>query len=323
MVLLLSDFNVSKIELHYFLNDDSHQMNAYVRNKCENELLHLISEVSNVLDIDIKIESEAYLEGGVREYLTILAKNKHLQGIIIGTVVAVLPQWIMKDREVSELDKEERRLRIEQLKINIDKAKKDEDTKALNYDEIVFLFERNIKIQKHRSNFFKQLNSYPKVSKISAQPVSNNNQLVGAPSEVLKEDFDKYILDSDDLDSIIDDEARIEIISPVLKKGNYKWKGIYLKNNDTIDFFMKHKEFKDEIVRDSIPFKNGTIVNCNLEISQKLNELGEVIVSGYSVLFVESVEDGSSIIETVDSRNVRAKKMASKNQMNLFEGNAE
>jgi hypothetical protein len=36
----------------------------------------------------------------------------------------------------------------------------------------------------------------------------------------------------------------IEIVSPVLKTGSYKWKGIYMQANKTISFAMRDEEFK-------------------------------------------------------------------------------
>ncbi|WP_426356867.1 hypothetical protein ACPUVO_10240 [Pseudocolwellia sp. HL-MZ19] len=39
-----------------------------------------------------------------------------------------------------------------------------------------------------------------------------------------------------------DDNAQIELISPVLKDGNYKWKGIY--KDQIISFYMYDQKYK-------------------------------------------------------------------------------
>lgn len=57
----------NKIELHYFFRDETHTMNAFVRNECEKELLTIIKEVILSLDIEVDIESEAFKEGGLKE----------------------------------------------------------------------------------------------------------------------------------------------------------------------------------------------------------------------------------------------------------------
>lgn len=40
----MSDAN--RLQLHYYFDDESHFMDAHVRNKCEGELLAIIHEVS-------------------------------------------------------------------------------------------------------------------------------------------------------------------------------------------------------------------------------------------------------------------------------------
>ena len=42
-------------------------------------------------------------------------------------------------------------------------------------------------------------------------------------------DSPKYIMTSDDIEPDCDENATIEIISPVLKKGRYMWVGIYIR----------------------------------------------------------------------------------------------
>ena len=37
-------YKASKMELHYFFSDRSHQMDAFIRNRCETELLAIIKE---------------------------------------------------------------------------------------------------------------------------------------------------------------------------------------------------------------------------------------------------------------------------------------
>lgn len=58
----------NKFELHYYLNDESHQINAFLRNKCEAELLAIISEISAILDIEVELVATAVKEGGFREF---------------------------------------------------------------------------------------------------------------------------------------------------------------------------------------------------------------------------------------------------------------
>lgn len=111
----------------------------------------------------------------------------------------------------------------------------------------------------------------------------------------------------------------IEIISPVLKTGSYKWKGIYAKNGKTINFAMKDNDFKNEVINNYIPFKNGTDIECKLEITRKVNEFGEVVITGYTVPLVSKKHDGAIVTETNHGKTVRKKKEEpEKQQLDLF-----
>jgi hypothetical protein len=59
----------NKFELHYFFNDDdkSHSMDAVIRNKCEHELIQIATTIAKELNIQIKVETQAYKEGGLTE----------------------------------------------------------------------------------------------------------------------------------------------------------------------------------------------------------------------------------------------------------------
>ena len=67
----------NKLELHYYFDDsdDSHTMNAFVRNRCEFELLQIYTELQKELELDVKVETEAFEEGGLTELWTLLSQN--------------------------------------------------------------------------------------------------------------------------------------------------------------------------------------------------------------------------------------------------------
>ncbi|ENT9797931.1 hypothetical protein ACFBC1_001564 [Campylobacter jejuni] len=58
-------------QIHYYFDDNSHSMNAFVRNAMEKDFLNFINEVGNILDIKIKLESQAREEGGLKENIII------------------------------------------------------------------------------------------------------------------------------------------------------------------------------------------------------------------------------------------------------------
>ena len=278
----------NKLELHYYFeeSDDSHTMNAFVRNRCEFELLQIYTELQKELELDVKIETEAFEEGGLTELWSFLADNAIQITLLLTALSQVLSRVPLRK---SKLEKKDLKLSIEERKLNIKALKrelKEKEPEQITIQNLNLIIDSNPKILKHLSNYFKQLYNYPKVKKISTTILSNNNTKIEEPKFISRTDFDKFIIESDELGSEIDENATIEIISPVLKKGKYKWKGVYNKIGEAVDFYMKDKIFKQSVIAEGIEFKNGTFIECVLEKSIKMNEVGEIYTSAYSVLTV-------------------------------------
>lgn len=331
---MTNDTLTNKLELHYwFSNDDkTHTMDAVVRNRCEHELLQIVSTISKELNVHIKVETEAYDEGGLVEFYTFLGTAEGqaimaLANLAISTLGVLLSRIPLKkaklDKLEQELNIEEKRLNIEAQKLNIALLKQElEDKKInstnINIEKVEYILNTNIKVLKHKSNFYKILNNYPKVKRISTVKTDEQKKSLEEPNFVERKDFEKFILESDNLEPLPDDNATIEIISPVLKKGKYKWKGIYNKLGSVIEFSMKDKEFKDNVVEEGIPFKNGTFIDCIMEIERKIDDLGNIFNSNYSVLTVLKQHDENASFETPKGKKIRQQKDANRQQLKLF-----
>lgn len=311
----------NKLELHYYFGEDdnSHSMDAYTRNKCEHELLQIISEITKELEINSKVETEAFKEGGLSEIWTFLNTDNGQLTLVMSLLTLVVSRIPVRK---TKLEREDLKLSIEERKLNIEKLKSEMEAKGVstefNIEKASLILHYNNKIIKHKSNFYKQLYKYPKVKKISTTKLNNKKEKIEEPVFIERKDFSKFILDSDNLDSITDDNATIEIISPVLKKGKYKWKGVYDKLGTVIDFGMKDKEFKDHVVSDGVPFKNGTFIECVLEIERKIDDLGNVFNSNYSVLTVLKQHDEGTSFETPQGKRYKKQKKLLDSQLSLF-----
>lgn len=310
----------NKLELHYYFeeSDDSHTMNAFVRNRCEFELLQIYTELQKELELDVKIETEAFEEGGLTELWSFLADNAIQITLLLTALSQVLSRVPLRK---SKLEKKDLKLSIEERKLNIKALKrelKEKEPEQITIQNLNLIIDSNPKILKHLSNYFKQLYNYPKVKKISTTILSNNNTKIEEPKFISRTDFDKFIIESDELGSEIDENATIEIISPVLKKGKYKWKGVYNKIGEAVDFYMKDKIFKQSVIAEGIEFKNGTFIECVLEKSIKMNEVGEIYTSAYSVLTVLKKHYENIVEETPQGKKYRQEKEADKQQLKLF-----
>lgn len=311
------------IELHYWFNDDSHTMNAVIFNKCECEFLGIAKEVAQKLKVDIEIETEPLGEGGLRSWFKFKAKDKDALklGIVLyiitnllGTpltttideLVRMTIQSVFESKEIKQLKEQKE---IAELKLDI--AKIEAETKRLSKS-----IDEN-KVKKKRSNYYESINSCDKVTKVSVAITDNSKTGVYLTKEIIKSEFSNYIMTSDDIEPDYDESAVIEIISPVLKKGKYKWTGIY--NGEVIQFTMKSNEFKTLVQTGQVLFKNGSSINCNLITNKKINAEGDVKIAGYEVILVNHYFENERPVETPEGRRNRQIKEAEKIQMTLFD----
>lgn len=316
--------NLTKsIELHYYFSDDSHSMDAFIRNKCEHEILSVIREVSSFLGIKVKIETTPYKEGGLIEIFSLITENQFLVGILSGITINVLTEYLKPDSELDQLKKQKLQLEIKKLQNQLNEANQQND--IIDTKQASEVVATSNKIIKHKSTFYKLLANYYKVTGITLSRLNRNNQPIGALHTVKRENFEHFVLDSDELPPIKDEDANIEIISPVLKKGKYKykWKGVYEKVNSPIDFLMKDKKYKKFIFKNGVSFKTGTFINCVLEIERKLSENGEEINTSYSVLVVKSTFDGKETVKTPQGQEYLNRKDAERRQLSLFTASEE
>lgn len=314
----------TKFELHYYFSDSSHTMHALTRNKCEHELLNIISEVAQLLQVNVEIESEAYTEGGLKEIWSLVGKNNNQITIILVILTLLLSRFPTTNKELEKLEIEEKRLSIQEKRLNIEKLKyelKEIENKKTEtpVEEVVDDLNSQIKILKHKSNFYTHLILYQKVTQIGATRLNDAYVPMEDERIVKRKDFDKFILKTDNLEPSIDENATIEIISPVLKKGNYKWKGMY--EGESISFYMKDKEFKDSVIQGGIQFKNGTFIVCVLEKALKIDNIGEIIISGYAVTTVITKYDDIESIETIQGKRYFRNKKARESQMSIWDFN--
>lgn len=308
---------VTKIELHYYFADTSHSMNAMIRNKCEVNLLGILKEINSVLNARLQVETEAYTPGGLCERLVLRGKSDYLKSLMAAVFHYVLPLEVDIEKVVNEENKEDTKKRTDKLRREIKEWERDGETKV-DMDNVELLFRNNLKIIKLKSNFYRQITNAEKVIKLAVQQLKADDSPAGKPNTIVRKKFDTYMLVADTLKPETDEAAVIEIISPVLKVGNYKWKGIYLSTGKTINFNMKDDDFKNEVINQGALFKNGTRIECTLESTRKMSEFGEVTVTGYTVTIVTKKHDDVSATEITHAKPVKKKKEPELQQLDLF-----
>ena len=318
-----SVLNWNTIELHYWFNDDSHTMNAVVFNKCEYEFLGIAKEIAQKLKVDLEIETEPLAEGGLRSWFKFKAKDKDAikVGVILYIITTLLGtpltttieeltrmaiQLVFESTEVKQLKEQKE---IAELKLDI--AKIEAETKRLSRS-----IDENV-VKKKRSNYYENISTCKKINKVTIDITDDLKKNIYLERDVIKADFPNYIMTSADLEPDNDENAVIEIISPVLKKGKYKWSGIY--KGEVIQFTMKSNEFKTLVQIGQVIFKNGSSINCHLLTHKKVNAEGEVKITGYEVVLVNHYFENDKPIETPEGKRNRQIREAESNQLTLFD----
>jgi len=140
---------IDLFQLHYYLKDGSHSLDATSLNKVESEFLKISKEISKIFDCELFIESFALEEGGIKSTYKFLTNKKNLKyTLAIGTVVTTMISNILinvisnnlnEDKEQIELTKEKTKLEIEDLKrkksyADLDKEKKELEIKKLKQE---------------------------------------------------------------------------------------------------------------------------------------------------------------------------------------------
>ena len=306
----------NEIELHYYFSDKTHSLNAFTRNKCETEFLHIVKEVFNTLELDIDIESVAFQEGGLKELWKLLGENNPQITLVVSIIALIIAIAPPSDEELTNLQKEDLQLSIEEHKLKIRRLK-DDEPQNVDIDKVVSYFNSNHKVLKHRSDFYKSLITSSKITKIETSKMYNG-QVVGLTQTIEKQEFSKYFISDNDLPIETVDDANIEIVAALLKPdGNSQWKGIY--KGKTISFYMKDKVFKKSVENGEVIFKSGFTIICVLDIKNALNELGELKVKSYSVQTVISTFEDDKKVETAQGKRYLAQKKRDLAQPSLFD----
>lgn len=309
----------NKLELRYYFNDKSSYMDAMIKHRCEKEVLNILRTLGDMLDVKMTVYSEHYTsDEGFKEIWSVAGENSRSISVVLNLFMQIFtrPSLMVGGQPIVDrtlTDDEKMQKEIAFLRHNL----RLKNPGALVSHELIELLASMPKFCKCKSNFYEALRGYPKATRFTLRELNENNRSRSGSLEVKREQFDYYILRSDELPPVKDNRATIEIISPVLKDARYRWKGIYNKGGETIDFYMCDEDFKKDMYDEKVTFKSGMCIDCVLEIDRKMSELGEVINVSYTVnTVIRTRFDKMEIITPQGKRHLR-KLEAEKKQLTL------
>lgn len=197
-----------RLELHYYFNDASHTMDAFVRNGCEQEFLTVIKEIIKELDIDVIVESGAYGEGGLKQFFTMVGKSAAQINLAISLTALIMTRFpptppvqlktaIEIARDSVNYEKAKADLEIAQITLaELKRQNAERDAKTI-FREVAHLKNNPLKdnhhITKHRGAFYKEVRDYKKITKISITIVDQDGHEMEAPNTVIRGNFSSFI----------------------------------------------------------------------------------------------------------------------------------
>jgi hypothetical protein len=286
----------NSLQFHYLFKDESHSIDAVLRNDCEKELLNIFKDVSESLGISIRLETLPSEDGGFKETWRFLGKNSVQITLIVSITTIILSRFPVENEKLTELQIENLRLDNEIKRKELEKLKleflyEDGDLDENKLKDSVDLVVKNYKIAWRKSNLFKKLQNYHKVDSIEVQRFRDENP-VGPSRNIPRRDFPKFILRSDDLPDLHVEAAIIDVISPAIKPGNFRWKGFYQK--EIITFEMEDRAFRSHVLQGDIHFSNTFSIEVEMIQKRKIDQDGGIKITNTIV---------SRVIATVESGN--------------------
>lgn len=307
----------NKLELRYFFNDKSTYIDSSIRHRCEKEILNLIRSLSDMLDVKLMVYNEPYsFQEGYKDIWSVAGENPRCISVVLNMAMQILVRPILSVGGQPLMERHSDDDEKMQKEVSLFKRSLKLEAKGVP-SHLMDLLSNSPRFCKIKSNFYEAIKGYPKVTKITLRELNESNRSRSGLLEVKRENFDYYILRSDDLPPVKDQRATIEIISPVLKDARYRWKGIYNKGGVTIDFYMQDEDFKKQMIDNKMAFSSGMCIDCVLEISRKLSELGEIINVSYVVTTVIRTRFDKMEILTPQGKRHLKKLEAEKRQLTL------
>lgn len=315
--------------VHYYLLDEKHAMDAFVRNKAEAELLGMVRHVLLQLNLDVKVESSAREEGGLVDTLVLIVNNPTLllgaigigSTFLMAVINVIITLMFARDRKLDKptrelaalnveekrLSIEEKRLSIEEKKLNLQKLraevlKPQPDQKVI--EEALPVLEADTKTITIRSNFFKLLVSYHQVTAVG---LGQKPARTTMPERIVpRESFSTYVVQSDKLPTVVHHDAIIQIVAPVITKGGFHWRGVW--EGQPITFQMRDAAYRAIVERGQEVFRSGDAIKCELNVERKVDALGDEVITGHAVTAVTAKIEGANVKETQKGRQLKFEK---------------
>ncbi len=131
--------NALHLEVHYYLKNGLHSMDALVRNRCEAEFLGAVAYIAQSLGAELRFEATAPTEGGFRDIWSVLF-SKDNRAVSVPTATTILSLLITQAVAIwnapPKPDKELERQQIEINRLAIEHSRLENQRSALEVKKL-------------------------------------------------------------------------------------------------------------------------------------------------------------------------------------------
>ena len=317
------------LEFHYYLADGSHSIDALRLNKLEAEAIDVFLYISNQLGYDITLEATTATDGGYRQIWRFVRNPKNVAvtaviastlvggatvaSSVINTLIAAAVQiWVAPPKADPELEQLQRELLIKSIQekgLDITRKRQEAESATKNVpDDSTHVpnsdnqsettppklpLQLDVRVVARRSNYYRLLLAEQKVTGIGLGWNSLSDNQLHEHKFIPRKEFVTYIVPTEASEPEIVPNAFVEIVAPVIRSTDAKWRGVYL--GKAISFAMRDADFKSGILLKGVQFQSGDAIDCILRISYKINEVGDEVVSGYEVIGVTKLSNTAEV----------------------------
>lgn len=269
--------NLLSFSLHYYLQEEGvHEMDAFVHNICERQILNMINYLSKQYGYDVKVDIEAKEEGGIKDTIKIIGGS----AAFLFLFQKVVEYMFNPDKNY-----------LDNTKTRIEIAEKIRNS-TFTEEEVEALVGEDEALKNFTSSYYKNLSKEVKVEKVETTLTNNDNVDDCVTFTVNKNNFQDKVVKSDIQKNVTTITATtLHVGSPILINGlPDKWKGRF--NGENILFTINDNEFLDQVYNREVQFESGTSLTCDIEITEHI-KAERVTKRTFVVTYVRSWSDGN------------------------------
>lgn len=304
------------LEIHYGTSLPA--LSVGTRNACSNALISLINEISESLYGNSKNFEMLYMpaeEGSYKDIIKIEVVKKFLSNITTTANLLILFLGVPKAyEEICRIHKENAIKQFEISTQNTDKCLEwIEKIRSLNERGVnIELSENqlnevcsNLKINRHISRLYNNLGKNHDISNQEFVLKDKSGEFMNS-AEIPRKDFKNFIKNDDEIYDGSFENVHFEIISPIVKtvKGAKSWTGEFkgcplsgdgiplIETDEIVKFYMADTDFKKDINKQEVSFKQGDVIVGNIRITGRIRE--DLTLSNRKI-WIENVEKYNDI----------------------------